>query len=68
MSLVSTNAVFSLLEGTKTIIKEGINNGEIRNVNPDEAVYSIMALIEGMVIVSQYRLSSVVTPNPKTDV
>ena len=38
------------LEGMKTIIQGGIANGEIRDVDPDEAAYALMALIEGMVM------------------
>ena len=34
----------------KSIIQEGINNGEIRKMDPDEAAYSVMALIEEMVM------------------
>ena len=38
------------LEGMKTIIQHGMAAGEFREVNPDEAAYSLMALIEGMVM------------------
>jgi TetR/AcrR family transcriptional repressor of bet genes len=38
------------LEGMKTIIQDGIAAGEFRAVDPDEAAYSLMALIEGMVM------------------
>jgi TetR/AcrR family transcriptional regulator, transcriptional repressor of bet genes len=38
------------LEGMKSIIQQGNNSGEIRRVDPDEAAYSVMALIEGMVM------------------
>jgi AcrR family transcriptional regulator len=38
------------LEGMKTIIQHGIAAGEFRNVDPDEAAYGLMALIEGMVM------------------
>ena len=51
------------LEGTKSIIKEGINNGEFRHVDPDQAAYSIMALIEGMVM---YRNTGFHPLPPKT--
>ena len=51
------------LEGMKTIIKEGINNGEIRRVDSDEAAYSIMAFIEGMVM---YRNTGFHPLSPQT--
>lgn len=38
------------LEGMKTIIQQGIVAGEFRDVNPDEAAYGLMALIEGLVM------------------
>ena len=38
------------LEGMKTIIQRGIAAGEFRDVDPDEAAYGLMALIEGMVM------------------
>jgi TetR/AcrR family transcriptional repressor of bet genes len=38
------------LEGMKTIIQHGLAAGEFREVDPDEAAYGIMALIEGMVM------------------
>jgi TetR/AcrR family transcriptional repressor of bet genes len=38
------------LEGMKTIIRQGIATGEFRQVDPDEAAYGLMALIEGMVL------------------
>jgi hypothetical protein len=34
----------------KTIIQHGIAAGEFRDVDPDETAYSLMALIEGMVM------------------
>ena len=38
------------LEGMKTIIGHGIATGEFRDVDPHEAAYGLMALIEGMVM------------------
>ena len=38
------------LEGMKTIIGHGIATGEFRDVEPHEAAYGLMALIEGMVM------------------
>jgi TetR/AcrR family transcriptional repressor of bet genes len=38
------------LEGMKTIIQHGIAAGEFRQVDPHEAAYALMALIEGMVM------------------
>jgi AcrR family transcriptional regulator len=38
------------LEGMKTIIQRGIAAGEFRDVEPDEAAFGLMALIEGMVM------------------
>jgi AcrR family transcriptional regulator len=38
------------LEGMKAIIQHGMAAGEFREVDPDEAAYSLMALIEGMVM------------------
>jgi AcrR family transcriptional regulator len=38
------------LEGMKIIIQHGIAAGEFRDVDPDEAAYGLMALIEGMVM------------------
>lgn len=38
------------LEGMKTIIQHGIAACEFRDVDPDEAAYGLMALIEGMVM------------------
>jgi TetR/AcrR family transcriptional repressor of bet genes len=38
------------LEGMKTIIQLGIAAGEFRDLDPDEAAYGLMALIEGMVM------------------
>lgn len=38
------------LEGMKTIVQHGIAAGEFRDVDPDEAAYGLMALIEGMVM------------------
>ena len=51
------------LEGTKSIIEEGIDNGEIRRVDPDKAAYGIMALIEGMVM---YRNTGFHPLSPQT--
>ena len=34
----------------QTTIQPGINTGELRNLDPDEAAYGLMAMIEGMVI------------------
>jgi AcrR family transcriptional regulator len=38
------------LEGMRTIIQQGVAFGEFRDVEPDEAAFSIMAMIEGMVL------------------
>ena len=38
------------LEGMQTIIQHGMATGNFRNVDPEEAAYSLMALIEGMVM------------------
>jgi TetR/AcrR family transcriptional repressor of bet genes len=38
------------LEGMKMIIGHGIATGEFRDVDPHEAAYGLMALIEGMVM------------------
>jgi TetR/AcrR family transcriptional repressor of bet genes len=40
----------SYLEGMKTIIQHGMATGEFQDVDPDEAAYGLMALIEGMVM------------------
>lgn len=37
-------------EGMITIVRQGIASGEFRDVDPDEAAYGLMALIEGMVM------------------
>ena len=37
------------LEGMETIIQHGIAAGEFRDLDPDEAAYGLMALIEGLV-------------------
>jgi TetR/AcrR family transcriptional repressor of bet genes len=40
----------SYLEGMKKVIQHGIASGEFHDVDPDEAAYGLMALIEGMVM------------------
>lgn len=44
------NVYNTYFEGIKSIIEQGMADGEMRCVDTDEAAYSIMALIEGMVM------------------
>ena len=54
------------LEGMKMIIQEGIAAGEFRDVDPDEAAFGLMALIEGMVMYRNIGFRPLAAQNYRT--